>query len=76
MKQFHVLARGFELNKTGKDNSSRTTELRHYRYDMDSHTCIAENGAWVIKMGKELKAAFPVANTMILVEEVEEKERQ
>ena len=70
--QFHVLVVGFELEKRGRDGeSSRKTDLRHYRYDISTYTIDAQNGAWVVKNGKTFVAAFPVANSMILVEEVD-----
>jgi hypothetical protein len=80
--QFHILVVGFELEKRGRDISregdlrktvteSRKTELRHYRYDISTHTLSNENNAVVIRNGKQYVAQFPVANTMVLVEEVE-----
>jgi hypothetical protein len=76
MKQYHILVTGFELTKLGKiPNESRTTGLRHYRYDVDSHQVKAENNSWIVTTKcKELLAAFPVSHTMILVEDVENKE--
>ena len=75
MKQYHILVTGFELTKQGKNvNESRTTGLRHYRYDVDSYAITVDNGAWLVKRGKEFISAFPVSHTMILVEDVEVKE--
>lgn len=75
MKQYHILVTGFELTKQGKNaNESRTTGLRHYRYDVDTHTITNENGAYSVKKGKEFLGSFPVPHTMILVEDVEAKE--
>lgn len=71
-KQYHVLVSGFEINR-GKDRDRNTTDLRHYRFDVDTFTLSNEGGAWSVRQGKELKASFPVQNTMILVEEVEDK---
>lgn len=71
--QYHVLVVGFELEKRSQDGGSRRTELRHYRYDQSTYQLVPENGAWVVRNGKTFVAAFPVSNTMILVEEVEQK---
>jgi len=71
--QYHVLVVGFELEKKGREGDTRKTSLRHYRYDTSTYTILSENGAWVVKNGKSFVAAFPVANTMVLVEEVEDK---
>jgi hypothetical protein len=74
MKQYHILVTGFELTKQGKNpNESRTTGLRHYRYDVDGHQITSENGAWSVKKGKEFVSAFPISHTMILVEDVEKE---
>jgi hypothetical protein len=73
-QQYHILVVGFELTKQNKSSSeSRTTGLRHYRYDLDSHQVAAEGGAWIVKKGKEFISAFPVPHTMILVEDVKEE---
>lgn len=72
--QYHVLVVGFKLEKRGRDGGdTRETDLRHYRYDQSTYSLISENGAWVVRNGKTFVAAFPVNNTMILVEEVEQK---
>jgi len=72
--QYHVLVVGFELEKKGKEGDApRKTALRHYRYDTSLYTINSENGAWVVKNGKSFVAAFPVACTMLLVEEVKEE---
>jgi len=69
--QFHVLVVGFELEKRGREGDSRKTDLRHYRYDTSTYSLAPEDGAWVVKNGKTFVAAFPVTNSMILVEEVD-----
>ena len=69
--QFHVLVVGFELEKRGREGDSRKTDLRHYRYDNSIYTMAPEEGAWVVRNGKTFVSAFPIANTMILVEEVD-----
>lgn len=69
--QYHVLVVGFELEKRGREGDTRKTDLRHYRYDTTTYSMTPENNAWVVKNGKTFVAAFPVPNTMILVEEVD-----
>ena len=74
MQQYHVLVTGFDLNRVNSNNNEQfTTKLRHYRYAVDSHEVKAESNSWVIKEKgqKEILAAFPMQNTMILVEEAE-----
>jgi len=74
MKQYHILVTGFELTKQGKNsNESRTTGLRHYRYDLDTHQIKSENNSWTVTKGKELLAVFPASHTMILIEDVEKE---
>jgi hypothetical protein len=71
--QYHILVVGFELEKRSREGDSRKTDLRHYRYDTSEYTLTNENGAVVIREGKQTIAQFPVAHTMVLVEEVEPK---
>jgi len=74
MKQYHVLVTGFEISKNNREGKTvGTTNLRHYRYDVDTHTLKQETGAWKVYKGNEFVAAYPVNAAMILTEEVEEK---
>jgi hypothetical protein len=76
MKQYHVLVTGFEISKSNREGKSvGTTNLRHYRYDIETHTLKQDGGAWKVYRGNDFVAAYPVNACMILSEDVDEKER-
>lgn len=75
--QYHVIVRGFD--KTVRDREGKikgNTEIRHYRYDLDTFTMTLVDGAYKFSAGKESRAFFPVNATMVLVEEEKEREQE
>lgn len=74
MKQYHILVTGFEISRNTREGKQiGTTNLRHYRYEIDTHTLKQDGGSWKVYKGNEFLSAFPVNATMILTEDVEEK---